>query len=222
MDPKTQILWADLETPGLEEREPWSAILEAAFVGTDLQGNITGAVVVVPEYPSNFLDFVWENMDQYCKDMHTKSGLWDEVRSKQGPEVWSLEDDTQAIPMSEWAPAVAALPTFRAFQKVTEGIQRMLDIDPFEHKLPMGGASVHFDRRWLRQHWPQIEEGFHYRHVDISSLRVFTKAALGDAVDSEPEKRFCHRAYADVEDEIDYYKWALEQFSKGGGNGRAN
>lgn len=66
---------------------------------------------------------------------------------------------------------------------------------PATAPLHLAGNSVHFDRGFLRAYFPAVEQRFHHRHLDVSSLRmageIFTDAApLGG------EKP--HRAMADV------------------------
>lgn len=38
--------------------------------------------------------------------------------------------------------------------------------------LPMGGSSPHFDRRWLREHTPNLHALYHHRMVDVTTLRI--------------------------------------------------
>ena len=40
-----------------------------------------------------------------------------------------------------------------------------------EEQYPMCGASVHFDRVWLKHHMPSLEAWFHYRNIDVSTVR---------------------------------------------------
>lgn len=66
---------------------------------------------------------------------------------------------------------------------------------PASAPLHLAGNSVHFDRSFLRTYFPAIEQRFHHRHLDVSSLRmageIFTNAATLSG-----EKP--HRAMADV------------------------
>jgi len=38
--------------------------------------------------------------------------------------------------------------------------------------LPMGGSSPHFDRRWLREHTPELAGLYHHRMIDATTLRI--------------------------------------------------
>jgi oligoribonuclease len=37
--------------------------------------------------------------------------------------------------------------------------------------LPICGSSVHFDRAFLKQHMPKLESIFHYRNIDVSTMK---------------------------------------------------
>lgn len=213
MERKPEILWVDLETPGLSPHEPWSAILEAAFVATDRYGEPLGGVSIIPSYPANFLDYMIQNMDQYCKDMHTKSGLLVELREYQTDSVWNLEVGTSnAVNIDVWMESIKWAALAEALRQMTRGIREVCKVNPNDHKLYMAGASTHFDREWLRVFWPSIEAGFHYRNFDISTIRKGVELLRPDLVKCEPEKREGHRAYADIDDAIRYYEWAQSHF----------
>lgn len=69
---------------------------------------------------------------------------------------------------------------------------------------PLCGATIGFDRSFLREQWPEIEALFHYRSLDVSAFRV-----LAAAVEVEcPPKREVHRALDDLRDSIALAKWA--------------
>jgi len=38
--------------------------------------------------------------------------------------------------------------------------------------LPMGGSSPHFDRRWLKEHTPELAGLYHHRLIDTTTLRI--------------------------------------------------
>jgi oligoribonuclease (3'-5' exoribonuclease) len=54
--------------------------------------------------------------------------------------------------------------------------------------LPMGGSSPHFDRRWLKEHTPELAGLYHHRMIDATTLRILfgfdkpasSHRALGD------------------------------------------
>jgi oligoribonuclease len=63
---------------------------------------------------------------------------------------------------------------------------------------PMCGASVHFDRAFLRRHMPSFERAFHYRNFDVSTLKILAELRGVEL----PPKREVHRAIPDLEDAI--------------------
>jgi oligoribonuclease len=75
-------------------------------------------------------------------------------------------------------------------------------------KSPMCGNTICQDRRFLANHMPKLEAFFHYRNVDVSTLKELArrwKPALLDGV----KKNQAHTALADVHESIDellYYR----------------
>lgn len=216
MNKDAALLWTDLETPGLEHLEPWSAIFEAGFVLTDQFGTILGEYSVVPQYPSNFLDYAIGRMDKVCTDMHTKSGLIADLRDVQMPDVEDFEEGHKKAPAEAWMQSISTWPSLRAMHLTQEALAEM-GVEYGTHKLTMAGATPHFDRRWLAHFWPSVEDGFHYRNFDVSTIRKAVAMLRPDLAKNEPEKRGNHRALDDIKDAIHYYQWAQEFFfSKGG------
>lgn len=77
---------------------------------------------------------------------------------------------------------------------------------------PMCGASVHFDRAWLRVNALSLERHFHYRNLDVTSgLMLAGLAGL-----NPPEfKRGIHRAIPDLEDSINAARWLRDRLRGG-------
>lgn len=73
-------------------------------------------------------------------------------------------------------------------------------------KVPMAGASVHFDRAWLKYHMPALEEWFYYGNLDVSSVEKLARLWWPEI--PQWEDRGLHRAQPDNEDaiaELRYY-----------------
>ena len=68
--------------------------------------------------------------------------------------------------------------------------------------LPLTGSSVRFDRTWLNARMPELEQFFHYRIIDVSTIKELA-ARWYPGVDFglHPEKK--HRAIPDCFDTID-------------------
>lgn len=60
--------------------------------------------------------------------------------------------------------------------------------------LHLAGNSVHFDRRFLKRYFPDVEVLLHHRHLDVSSIRMLAEAAGHPPLSGEKP----HRAMADV------------------------
>lgn len=67
---------------------------------------------------------------------------------------------------------------------------------PFSERPSMFGSSVHFDRRWLAAHMPELHDCFHYRNIDASSLVEWARKQ-GCDIPTSSNKR--HRVIADIE-----------------------
>ena len=126
-----------------------------------------------PVFAVHQSDAVLDGMDNWNKGTHGKSGLTDRVRA-------STIDEAAAE-----AQVIAFLQ-----QYVPRG------------KSPMCGNSICQDRRFLARHMPALEAFFHYRNVDVSTLKELArrwKPAVLDGI----KKAQAHTALADVHESID-------------------
>jgi oligoribonuclease len=115
-----------------------------------------------------------KEMGDFVTEMHTKSGLIDAVIAS---TVTTHEAEAQTL----------------AFLK--EHIAEARTI-------PLCGNSIGTDRRFLQEYMPTLEEFFHYRNVDVSTLKELTRRWYPDVVDSLPEKATAHRALDDIRESI--------------------
>lgn len=76
--------------------------------------------------------------------------------------------------------------------------------------LPMTGSSVGFDRAMLKQHMPWLEKQFHYRNVDVSSIKILFEMYAPDAFAARPKPAGAHRVSSDIQDTVDELKYYLE------------
>lgn len=118
-------------------------------------------------------------MDDWNRATHGRSGLVDRINA------------------SRWTEAAAeqALLAFAA-RWVPPG------------KSPMCGNSIGQDRRFMARYMPQLEAFFHYRNVDVSTLKELCRR-WQPAVARGFEKRSAHTALADIRESIDelrYYR----------------
>ncbi len=129
-------------------------------------------------------DAVLDAMDSWNKSTHAKSGLIDRVRAS------SLDE-------------AAAEQQLIAFLEpcVPQGAS------------PMCGNSVHQDRRFMARHLPRLEAYFHYRNLDVSTLKELAKRWRPDLAGGLT-KHGRHEALADIYESIDELKYYREHFLK--------
>ena len=76
---------------------------------------------------------------------------------------------------------------------------------------PMCGNSVCQDRRFLARHMPALEGFFHYRNLDVSTLKELCRR-WQPAIYKGFQKRAMHTALADIHESIDELKYYREHF----------
>ena len=113
-------------------------------------------------------------MGTFVTDMHTRSGLLPQIISS-------------AITVDE-------------AQRQTLEFLVANGVEP--NTVPLSGNSIGTDRRFLQEYMPTLEEFFHYRNVDVSTLKELTRRWYPDVVDSLPEKATAHRALDDIRESI--------------------
>ena len=173
-----RIVWIDCEMTGLSLAE--DALVEVAALVTDFELNQLGdGVDVVIRPPAEAL----EQMNAFVRDMHTSSGLLDELDGGV-----SLEEAERLVLdyVREW---------------VTE-----------PRKAPLGGNSVATDRGFLARDMGELEEYLHYRIIDVSSIKELSRRWYPRAYFNAPSKNGGHRALADIREsiaELRYYREAV-------------
>ena len=124
-------------------------------------------------------DEVLDRMDAWNKGTHGKSGLIDRVR---------------ASTVDEAAAEAAVIDWLKAY--VPKG------------KSPMCGNSICQDRRFLAKDMAKLEDFFHYRNLDVSTLKELAKR-WNPGVLAGFKKAQAHTALADIHESIDellYYR----------------
>ena len=124
-------------------------------------------------------DATLDAMDAWNKNTHGKSGLIDRVKAS------TVDEAAAEVLVIDWLK-----------RHVPAG------------KSPMCGNTICQDRRFLANHMPKLEAFFHYRNLDVSTLKELARRwrpALLDGV----KKAQAHTALADVHESIDelvYYR----------------
>ena len=126
-----------------------------------------------PVFAIHQSDAVLDGMDNWNKGTHGRSGLTERVRQ-------STIDEAQAQ-----AEVIAWLKTY-----VPKG------------KSPMCGNSICQDRRFMAKDMPLLEDFFHYRNLDVSTLKELAKR-WKPAVLAGFKKAQAHTALADIHESID-------------------
>ena len=75
---------------------------------------------------------------------------------------------------------------------------------------PMCGNSICQDRRFLARQMPELEAFFHYRNLDVSTLKILAQQWAPE-VAAGFSKESSHRALADIRDSIAELAWYREQ-----------
>lgn len=78
---------------------------------------------------------------------------------------------------------------------------------------PMCGNSICQDRRFLARQMPELEAFFHYRHIDVSTIKELAKR-WNPTVAAGFNKNAQHLALADIQDSISELRYYREQFFK--------
>jgi oligoribonuclease len=131
------LIWIDLEMTGLKPDS--DLIIEIATIVTDKHLN---PLAEGPVFAVHQSEQVLAAMDDWNRNQHGRSGLWDRVLAS-NVDTRAAERDTLAF-LGQWVDA---------------------------KRSPMCGNSVCQDRRFLARHMPELEAFFHYRNLDVSTLK---------------------------------------------------
>jgi oligoribonuclease len=127
-------------------------------------------------------DSVLDGMDEWNKRTHGASGLLTRVRD------------------SKWTMAMAESRTLEFLKALVE-----------PNASPMCGNSICQDRRFLARHMPTLEKFFHYRNLDVSTLKELARRWAPGIIPGF-SKQGEHKALADIQEsirELEYYRRQL-------------
>ncbi len=123
-------------------------------------------------------------MDEWNTRQHTSSGLTERVRASQTSEA-------------------------EAERLTLEFLRQHVD----QGASPICGNSICQDRRFLIRHMPDLAAYFHYRNLDVSTLKILAKLWLPE-VGNRFEKKSVHLALADIHDSIRELRFYREHLFK--------
>lgn len=178
-------VFLDTETTGIKPSE--NSILEIGVVLVDAGYNELDSQYWITKTPGSIYDMdkLYSSAsrdDEYVQNMHIRSGLRDEFKGARNGTPDHWENEI---------------------------VQWLMDRDA--DGMPMCGNTISFDRNFLAHHYPKINDLFHYRSIDVSSIREFYRLrypAVADSVKDRVEevmghKDVKHRTIADC-------RWSME------------
>ena len=127
-------------------------------------------------------DDILNAMDKWNKGTHGKSGLIEKVKASTLTEA-QAEDELISF-LKQHVPA---------------------------GKSPLCGNTVSQDRRFMYKYMPKFEQFFHYRTIDVSTLKELARRWRPELL-KDFEKRSKHEALADIHESIDELKYYREHF----------
>ncbi|WP_022899698.1 oligoribonuclease [Humibacter albus] len=172
------LVWIDCEMTGLDLASDELVEIAVVITDFDLTPLDPGIDIVIKPDPSAL-----ENMNDFVRNMHTTSGLIEEI-----PNGKSLAEAEYEV------------------------MEYVLKYVPAEQKAPLAGNSIGTDRMFLAKYMPRLDAHLHYRNVDVSSIKELARRWFPRVYFHAPAKDGGHRALADIREsirELDYYRRAV-------------
>ena len=123
-----------------------------------------------------------EGMDEWNTTHHTRSGLVDRVKASKHDEQRATEETVAFL--EQWVPPGAS---------------------------PMFGNTICQDRRFMARHLPHLETYFHYRNLDVSTLKILMQRWRPE-LESGFTKTGTHLALDDIRESIEEMRYYREHF----------
>ncbi|MGF1745837.1 oligoribonuclease [Vibrio minamisatsumaniensis] len=120
-----------------------------------------------------------DKMDDWCTTTHAGSGLVKRIQESTVSEQDAIQQTIEFL--EQWVP---------------------------KGKSPICGNSIGQDRRFLYKHMPELEEYFHYRYIDVSTLKELTRRWKPEILEGF-SKSGSHLALDDIREsiaELQYYR----------------
>lgn len=179
-----RLIWIDLEMTGLDPDT--DSIIEIATLVTDQELNI---LAEGPELAIHHPVERLEAMDDWNRNTHRKSGLWDRILAT---DVTLAQAEARTIEfLAQWIPA---------------------------NKSPICGNSICQDRRFLARSMPDLERYFHYRNLDVSTLKELARR-WSPGLCNGFTKAGTHTALADIRESVHELAYYRQFMGKLGGHG---
>ena len=169
------LVWIDCEMTGLNPESDCLVEVAVVITNSELEVLDSGLDVVIKPRPDS-----WANMSDFVRNMHTESGLIDEVENG-----LDLEDAEQVI------------------------LEYIKQFVPNAKEAPLAGNSIGTDRMFINKFMPNLDQHLHYRNIDVSSIKELTRRWYPRVYFQMPKKDGGHRALADILEsiqELRYYR----------------
>jgi len=170
------LVWMDLEMTGLDHTSDVIVEIATLITNDDLEIVAEGPDLVV-----HATDEQLAAMDPFVVEMHTRSGLLDQIKAS----------------------------TITLEEAGAETLAFIKEHVPEERSVPLCGNSIGTDRRFLDAYLPEIENYLHYRSIDVSSVKELVKRWYPDVNASRVRGQGSHRALDDIREsvrEMAYYR----------------
>ena len=172
-DTPDKLVWMDLEMTGLDSDR--DVIIEMATLITDKELNV---LAEGPEIVIQRSQDLFQTMDAWNQEHHSKSGLWEKVVSS------TITQD-------------------QAEQMTLEFIQKHTG----KRESPLCGNSIWQDRRFIAKYMRQLDAFLHYRLIDVSTVKILGKIWNPTALATTRDKKSSHRALDDIRESIEELKF---------------
>jgi oligoribonuclease len=169
------LVWIDCEMTGLNVELDCLVEIAVVITNSELEILDEGLNIVIKPRPES-----WANMNEFVRNMHTESGLINDVES--------------------------GLDLADAEQLILDYVKQYV---PEARQSPLAGNSIGTDRMFLNRYMPSLDQHLHYRNIDVSSIKELTRRWYPRAYFQLPKKEGGHRALADILEsitELRYYR----------------
>ncbi|WP_067515605.1 oligoribonuclease [Endozoicomonas ascidiicola] len=129
-------------------------------------------------------DAILETMNEWCIQTHAATGLTERVRQS------SISEN-------------------KAEQRTLDFVRRHVD----QGVSPMCGNSIGQDRRFLNRYMPDLHNYFHYRNIDVSTLKELARRWNPELLDKFTKKG-THLALEDIRESIEELQFYRKHFIK--------
>ncbi len=169
--------------------------IDLEFSGLELESNVILEIATIvtdgelnilttgPCYAIRQPAHIVENMDHWNTKHHNASGLVDKVKNSKITEAIAEQETLEFL-----------------FEYTVQG------------QAPLCGNSIHQDRRFLERYMPRLHRHFHYRNVDVSTVKELAKRWNPEI--KEFSKSGAHRALEDIQASIEELKYYRQHFIK--------